>query len=77
MLPILETLELEDREIFWQVMTEALEQMTNMQRICLLLSIYGFDQSSIGRILGVGQDVVSRHFTKALAKVKGISVEYL
>ena len=77
MLPAIEALELEDREIFWQVLTTALEQMTHMQRICLLMSIIGFDQSSTGRILGVGQDVVSRHFTKALAKVKGISVEYL
>ena len=77
MLPILETLELEDREVFWQVMAEALEQMTNMQRLCLLLSIYGFDQSSIGRILGVSQQIVSRHFNNALEKVKHVSTEYV
>ena len=77
MLPILETLELEDREVFWQVMAEALEQMTPMQRQCLLMSVVGMDQSSIGRTLGVDQSNVSRNFNSALDIVCELSGRYL
>lgn len=77
MLPILETLELEDREIFWQVMTEALEQMTPMQRQCLMMSILGMDQTVIGRIIGVNNKAVSYHFNNALDKVKEVSTKIL
>jgi len=77
MIAFIETLDYDDREIFWQVMAEALEQMTPMQRQCLLMSVVGMDQSSIGRTLGVSQQIVSRHFNNALEKVKHVSTEYV
>ena len=77
MLPILETLDYDDREVFWQVMTEALEQLTDMQRYCLLMSIVGLSQSTIGYVLGVGQRVVSYHFNNALGIIEVISREYV
>ena len=77
MMVMLETLELEDREVFWQVMTEALPQLTVMQRQCLLMSIIGLEQSVISRILGVSQMVVSYHFNNALEIIEVIAREYV
>ena len=77
MISILETLDYDDKEVFWQVMTEALEQMTKMQQLCLLMSIIGLEQSMIGGILGVGQRVVSYHFNNALGIIEVISREYV
>ena len=77
MLPIIETLNFDDKEVFWQVMTEALPQLTVMQRQCLLMSIIGLEQSVIGGILGVSQQIVSRHFNNALNKIEVISQEYV
>ena len=77
MLPIIETLNFDDKEVFWQVMTEALPQLTVMQRQCLLMSIIGLEQSVISRILGVSQQIVSRHFNNALDKIEVIAREYV
>ena len=75
MIAFIETLDYDDKEIFWQVMTEALEQMTKMQRQCLLMSIIGFEQTAIGKILGVNNKSVSYHFNNALDKIMEISKE--
>ena len=77
MLPIIETLNFDDKEVFWQVMTEALPQLTVMQRQCLLMSIIGLEQSVISRILGVSQMVVSYHFNNALEIIGVIAREYV
>ena len=77
MLPIIETLNFDDKEVFWQVMTEALEQMTNMQRQCLLMSIIGLEQSVISRILKIDQSNVSRNFANALEIIGVIAREYV
>ena len=77
MLPIIETLNFDDKEVFWQVMTEALPQLTVMQRQCLLMSIIGLEQSVISRILGVSQMVVSYHFNNALEIIEVIAREYV
>ena len=77
MLPIIETLNFDDKEVFWQVMTEALPQLTVMQRQCLLMSIIGLEQSVIGRILKIDQSNVSRNFANALEIIGVIAREYV
>ena len=77
MIAFIETLDYDDREVFSQVMAVALEQMTDMQRYCLLMSIVGLSQSTIGYVLGVGQRVVSYHFNNALGIIEVISREYV
>jgi len=77
MLPIIETLNFDDKEVFWQVMTEALPQLTVMQRQCLLMSIIGLEQSVISRILKIDQSNVSRNFANALEIIGVIAREYV
>ena len=70
-----EELEHDDREVFVQVFAAAYPKLTAMQQHCLLLSVTGFTQAQIGEMLGVGQQAVSRHFTKAIGQVAATAEE--
>ena len=66
----------EDREIVAQVMAEAVPLMTDRQRDCLALYLAGMTQEQVGERLGIGQDTVSYHVSRALGVVKRISTSY-
>jgi len=72
----LETLDIEDQEVFYQVMLAALPRLTDMQRQCLLLSILGLTQEQVGAIVGVNQKTVSAHFTKALTEIASVACAF-
>ena len=77
MIDLVATLDYDEREVFWQVMLEALREMTAMQRQCLLLSLCGLLQKQIAQILGVSRVAVSQHFRMALEEVEVAADEFV
>ena len=72
---VIQTLEYEDQEVVYQVLSVAIPRLTQMQTRCLLLTFWGLTQELIGRILGVGQGAVSRHVSHAFAVIEGVADE--
>lgn len=72
----MDELAFEDREIVVLVLAEVLPALTLRQTQCLLLQLGGLTQAEAGRVLGIKQDVVSRHFTATLRKVANCSQHY-
>ena len=75
---LLEDLDFEELEIWKQVMIEAWGTLTERQKDCLFLCVFGgLTQAEVGEVLGITQPVVKQHFNAALAKVRRIAPGYL
>jgi hypothetical protein len=72
---LINTLEFEDQEVVYLVLSVAIPRLTVMQTRCMLLSFWGLTQELIGRILGVGQSSVSRAVTDAFAEIERAASE--
>jgi len=59
----------EDREFVLQSIVQAFDKLTRRQTECLLLSVWGFNQERIGKILGIGQRSVSQHLDYAHRRI--------
>ena len=70
---VIQTLEYEDQEVVYQVLSVAIPRLTQMQTRCLLLTFWGLRQELIGRILGIGQRAVSQHVANAFAEIEGVA----
>ena len=74
---VIQTLEYEDQEVVYQVLSVAIPRLTQMQTRCLLLTFWGLTQELIGRILGVGQRAVSTHVSNAFAVIEDAAEEFV
>jgi len=70
------TVQVEEREILCQVLAAVLPQLTRRQLECLALGLAGLTQEEAGKVLGVNQSTVSRHFQRVLRKIQSFKAEY-
>ena len=75
---LLEDLDFEELEIWKQVMVDAWVTLTERQKDCLFLCVFGeLTQAEVGERLGITQRTVSFHFNAALEKVRRIAPGYV
>lgn len=77
MLGFVETLDHDEREVFYQTIAAAVPKMTEMQAKCLLLSLLGLTQDTIAAILGVAKRTVSYHVKQAVARASLEAMRYV
>ena len=65
----------EDRLFAMQVLTAAIETMTERQVECLVLMLVGFSQGEIAHRLGLPELTIQEHLESAFAKIRAIANE--